>query len=179
MTTGKVDYGFGVDQASGGTLWASAAGSTSQHRWYCATTQVMNVNTTGLQMPAGSTIEAANITVSGNLTVSGTITNTSINASPFWIAGRVSALGSVTSRNLGRFNFTATKSATGFYTIYPDELKPFPDALYIVLITVMSDANPPSYRIPQSYFQTTSFNVYTYISGVQADAAFMVTVIAD
>jgi hypothetical protein len=58
------------------TMWYSAGASASNHRWYCGTTQVMNLTTTGLQMPAATTIAAANITVSGNLTVAGAITNT-------------------------------------------------------------------------------------------------------
>jgi hypothetical protein len=40
-----VDYAIGVDTA---TLWYAASVSTAGHRWYCATTQAMNLTTSGL-----------------------------------------------------------------------------------------------------------------------------------
>jgi hypothetical protein len=177
MATGQVDYAIGIDQANGGVLWSSVASTSAQHRWYCATTQVMNVNTTGLQMPAASTIAAANITVSGNLTVTGTITNAGIVSTPFWIAGKVNALGTVVTRRQGRYPFTCMRNSAGYFTISPDANHPFTDTNYLVQITVLSDESIALGRIPQSYFQTTSFSVYTYLNGVQADAAFMITVI--
>jgi hypothetical protein len=64
LSAGSVDFGFGIDS---NTLWYSAGGITSGHRWYCATTQVMNLTTAGLvvagpiyqRQPAQTTLGAS------------------------------------------------------------------------------------------------------------------------